>query len=150
MPLRTKQDDGGAKAEGISTKSWRAGCVPRAIAIATGRRFTDILSRCIEAHGDQKARHIGMTPAEIEEVLQPLGWDGYYVPCFLGLSVPDATVACNALLVDQNIHRAIYCTTSHCYAVVDGVVHDNYSRDGTTSKTDELVCVYTRSKSRLK
>lgn len=135
------EDDGGRAAAGYRGRT--SDCVPRAIAIATGKPYSEVYDELFEAsreHGrtrrDKEARSIqrrGGSPRDgvhkkvYAAYLAALGWE--WVPTMAigqGCTVH--------LRADELPGGTIICRLSgHIATVIDGVLHDtdDCSRDGT-------------------
>jgi hypothetical protein len=147
--MRWVKDDGGRAAAGY--KGQAGDCVCRAIAIATGKPYSEVydalfagLRDYAENHRDRVARHIargggrtGTTPRNgvsrkvFDKYLASLGWK--FTPTMKVGS------GCKVHLRADELPsgRLIVKVSKHVTAVIDGVVHDTHdpSRKGTR-------CVY--------
>jgi len=135
--MYTHFNDGGRQSAGFKGKT--GDCVVRAIAIATGKPYSEVYdalysrSRQRALRRGKKARspRCGVARAVYEPYLLNLGWR--WNPCM------KIGTGCRVHLRPDELPagRLIVAVSKHLSAVIDGVIHDTFdpSRNGTR-------CVY--------
>lgn len=106
-------------------------CVPRAVAIASGRDYKEIYDMILKATGKSPRNGTYTRGAVFKRLMESLGFS--WVPCMKIGSGCKVHVRSGELPMGR-----IVCSCSrHYIAVIDGVIHDTYdsSRNGTR-------CVY--------
>lgn len=129
-------NDGGRSAAGY--KGSAGDCVPRAIAIATGKPYQEVYDALFELNQNQRGRLRGASPrdggtkkATIRKYMASIGWA--FIPTM------EIGSGCKVHLKAEELPKGRLITklSGHLCAVIDGVINDTYdpSRDGTR-------CVY--------
>lgn len=125
--MKLEIDDGGRAAAGF--KGETSDCVCRAIAIATGKPYTDVYAdlNALGALERKGKRRRGMSSARTgvykptyRRYLESLGWS--FVPT-MGIGT-----GCRVHLTDGELPmgRLIVAVSKHLTAVIDGVIHDTH------------------------
>lgn len=134
--MKFEYDDGGRAAAGY--KGAAGDCVARAIAIASGRAYTDVYDSLADGMGSQR-RSRGRTARN--GVTTNRKWFRDYMSSLGFRFVPTMGIGtgCRVHLRDGELPmgRLVVSVSRHYVAVVNGVVRDTHdpSRDGTR-------CVY--------
>ena len=120
--LQWKYDDGGRWDAGFRPRHV-GDCVTRAIAIATGLPYTEVVE-LVNAMGRERGRRMykskpaGLLPSDVEDLLSGLGWRYVAMPPGMHLSpgeLPDAPIL---------IARVGRGRRGHMCAVIDGTIRD--------------------------
>lgn len=123
MKLPFVCNDGGRASAGF--KGQTRDCVTRAIAIATGRSYTEVYAGINETAGDSSAR-TGVRKPVTREYMASVGWK--WTPTMAIGSGCKVHLATGELPMGNLV---VQCSR-HVVAVIDGVVHDTHdpTRDG--------------------
>lgn len=114
-------DDGGRAAAGFRGDA--GDCVPRALAIATGRPYPEVyaeLAAGMAQRGKPKSARNGVSPKVYRPWLAAAGWE--WTPT-MGIGT-GCTVHLDA--EELPLGRLVVRLSRHLCAVLDGVVHDTY------------------------
>jgi hypothetical protein len=134
--MKFVKNDGGREAAGYKGKA--GDCVARAVAIASGKPYTEVYKALSDGMGSQRkskgrtARNGVSTRRKwFKDYMASLGFK--WVPCML------VGQGCKVHLRADELPmgRLVVAVSKHYTAVIDGALHDTYdsSRDGTR-------CVY--------
>jgi len=129
-------DDGGRKAAGY--KGQTDDCVCRAIAIATGKPYSEVYGQINDAakrerprNGRRSSARTGVKKATIRRYIESLGWT--WVPTM------QIGSGCRVHLCDGELPqgRLIVNVSKHSVAVIDGVIYDTHDPQRATIVHDE-------------
>ncbi len=143
---RYAYDDGGAFQAGFTTTNWRAGCVPRAIAIALDLPYGQVYREMSDQFSSEQVRHGGFYPQEIMAYLEPRGWSQHCPTYAIAwLPMPQAISVTIMLLAKIGCYTAIIDTSNHAFAVKGGQIRDVFDPSVHLKKGDSIESVYTLS-----
>lgn len=128
-------NDGGRAAAGFKGKA--GDCVARAVAIASGRPYTEVYARLAQGTGTQRAGKRGKRPASARSGINTARkWFKDYMAEIGFVWTPTMKIGsgCKVHLCAAELPkgRLVVSVSNHVTAVIDGVIHDTYdpSRGG--------------------
>jgi hypothetical protein len=128
--VRFVYDDGGRAAAGYIGKA--GDCVCRAVAIASGKPYTEVYAALSAGTGSQRAsKHGGKKPASARNGINTgRKWFNDYMTGLGFTWVPTMQIGsgCTVHLRAEELPagRLVVNVSKHYVAVIDGVVHDTY------------------------
>lgn len=139
--MKTVYNDGGRKAAGY--KGSANDCVARAIAIVTGKPYAEVYERLAEGTGEQRAskRTKKRSASARNGINVKRKWFQDYMR-ELGLKwTPTMQIGqgCKVHLADGELPmgRLVVAVSKHYTTVIDGVIHDTFNPQRSTSWTFE-------------
>lgn len=140
MHMPFKHDDGGRAAAGF--KGSAGDCVARAIAIVSGRPYTEVYAALAAGTGAQRAGKRGKRAASARSGINTgRKWFKDYMHSLGFKWTPTMLIGsgCKTHLVAGELPsgRLVVSVSKHYTAVIDGVVHDTHDPQRTTYWFDE-------------
>jgi len=130
------RDDGGRAAAGFRNKAGTGDCVPRAVAIASGRPYAEVYARLAEGNATQrvtkqsaKRAHAGVRTAS-HGILVKRKWFRDYMTGLGFRWVPTMHIGqgCTVHLRAEELPagRLVLALSGHYTTMIDGVIRDTY------------------------
>jgi hypothetical protein len=157
------RDDGGRSAAGFTNKATAGDCVPRAVAIASGRPYAEVYAALAEGNARQRltkhsARHARTAGARTAShgIWTKRKWFKDYMVSIGFRWVPTMRIGqgCTVHLSAEELPagRLVLSLSKHYTAMIDGIIRDAYDPrrgsftetkpDGSARTVAESRCVY--------